>query len=302
MADRPSEGRLLSALVLVQVLFGGLAVAGKLVLPYVPPLALSLSRLGVAAVVLFALERIFVRAPIPPARDLARFALFALLGVALNQGFFLVGLQYSTATNAVLVTATIPAFTLLVAVLLRRERTTLPKMLGLLLSFAGVLTLVLGSLSLGFDTLVGNLFFVINALCYSTYLVLSKPHLGRYDPLTLISWVFIFGFLEMSVVALPGFLATDWGALDGAAWSGFVYVIVGATILTYGLNNWVLRYTSASHVANFVYLQPVVGALAAWLLLGEVLTWRVLLAGALIFAGVALATREFSSRRAGKPF
>lgn len=299
---RPSESRLLVALVAVQVLFGGMAVAGKLVLPFVPPLALALCRLGAAAAVLFALERVLVRSPMPPAKDLGRFAFFALLGVVLNQGLFLTGLQHSTATNAVLLVATIPAFTLLVAVVLGRERTTWPKAAGLALSFAGILVLVLGSLDLGLDTLVGNVLIVLNALSYSAYLVLSKPHLGRYDPLTLIAWVFLFGFAEMALVAAPQLLQADWAAVDAPGWASFAYILVGATILTYGLNNWVLRHTSASHVANFVYLQPVVGALAAWLILDEPLTWRIAAAGALIFAGVALATREFSSRRAGKPF
>ena len=298
----PSATRLTVALVAVQVLFGGLGAAGKLVLAHVHPLALALCRLLAAAVVLWALERVLVRSPMPPARDLWRFAGFALLGVVLNQGLFLAGLARSTATNAVLLVATIPAFTLLVAVVMRHERATLQQVAGFALSFGGVLLLVVGSLRVGWDTALGNAMIVANALSYSIYLVLSKPVLARYDPLTLISWVFLFGALEMSLVGVGPLLATDWSALPASAWAGFAYALVGATILTYGLNNWVLRHATASHVANFVYLQPLVGALAAWWLLDERPTARVLLSGALILAGVALATSRFVSRRAGKPF
>ena len=141
---RPDERTLLVTLVLVQVAFGGLAVASKFALPFVPPLALAFCRLASAAVVLVALERIAVRSKMPPMRDVAKFALFALLGVVLNQGLFLTGLKYTTATNAVLLIATIPAFTLLLAVLFGHEKARPVKLAGLALSFGGVAVLVFG--------------------------------------------------------------------------------------------------------------------------------------------------------------
>src|SRR5581483_6307514 len=113
----PSEARIVASLVAVQVLFGALAVASKMVLPDVPPFALALCRLLAATLVLFALERALVRSPFPGWREVGRFAFFALLGVVLNQGLFLLGTSMTSATHAVLLIATIPAFTLLVGVL-----------------------------------------------------------------------------------------------------------------------------------------------------------------------------------------
>ncbi|HEX2022909.1 MAG TPA: DMT family transporter [Candidatus Thermoplasmatota archaeon] len=300
--DRPSEGKLLAALVAVQVAFGGMGVAAKLVFPHLSPFALALARLLAAAVVLVALERVLVRAPRPPARDLAMFALFALLGTVLNIGLYLAGLERTTATNAILLIATIPAFTLLVAAVLGRERADAVQVGGLLLSFAGVAGLVYakgGTFEIG--GIAGDLMVVANSLCYSVYLVLSKPYLARYDSATLVAWVFAFGAVEMSLVAVPDLLRADWGGLGGAGWAGFAYVLLFGTVLTYSLNAWALRHASASHVANFVYLQPVVGVLAAWLILGEPLSGPILLAGVVILAGVTLATRGFRSRRAGNP-
>lgn len=296
------ERRVVAALVVVQALFGGLAVAAKFVLPFVPPLALALLRLGAATVLLFALERAFVRAPRPPARDLAAFALFALLGVVLNQGLFLVGLERTSATNAVLLVATIPAFTLLVAVLLGHEKASAWKVAGLAVSFAGVALLVVGGgLELGLHTLVGDVLVVLNALSYSIYLVVSRPALARHDPMTLIAWVFLFGTLEMALVAVPGFLAIDWAGFTAVSWTALAYTLLGATVVTYGLNSWALRHVPASRVAGFVYLQPLFGALLAWLLLGETLTWRTLAAGLLILAGVAVAQRARPPRRLPVP-
>lgn len=298
----PSERRLLLALVVVQVAFGGLATAGKYVLPHMPPLALALLRLATAAVVLVALERWAVRSPMPAPRELGLFALLALLGVTLNQGLFLVGLQWTTATNAVLLIATIPAFTLLVAVALRHERATMRRASGLAISFAGVALLVAGGTTWGSQELLGDLLIVANSLCYSAYLVLSRPALARHDPLTVIAWVFVFGFLEMLLVAWPTLDDVAWSAFTWETWTGLAYVLLAATVLTYGLNNWALRFVPASRVASFVYLQPLVGTLLAWVILDETLGWRTLAAGALILGGVALANTVSPSRRAGRPF
>lgn len=301
--ERPSERSLLLALITVQVAFGGLGVAAKLVFPHLTPLALALARLLAGALVLVALERLMVRSGRPPWRDLAAFALFALLGVVINIGLYLEGLERTTATNAILLIATIPAFTLLIAVLMRREKADKVQVAGLALSFAGVAGLVFAKGGdFGLATIAGDLMVVANSFSYSLYLVLSKPYLERYDSTTLVAWVFALGVLEMSLFALPDLVTADWAAFDTRAWLGFVYVLLLGTVLTYGLNAWALRHTSASHVANFVYLQPVVGVAAAALILGEPLTAPILVAGVVILAGVTLATRGFRSRRADKPF
>lgn len=291
--------RLTLVLILVQVLFGGLAVAGKFVLPHIPPFAFALCRLAAAAVVLFAVERAVVRSRRPPPRDLAAFAFLALLGVVLNQGLFLSGLQRTTASHAVLLVSTIPAFTLLVATLRKDEKATAMKVLGLALSFGGVALLVLSAgLDLAAGSTVGNLLIAANALSYSIYLVLSRPYLGRYDPLTVVAWTFVFGTLEMALFGVPQLLRVDWAALDAAAWTAFGYALVGATILTYGLNNWALRHAPASKVASFVYLQPLVGVLLAWLILDEPVGIVLLASGAMILGGVAVANRIRPTRRA----
>ena len=133
--------------------------------------------------------------------------------------------------------------------------------------------------------------------------MLSRPTLERYDPLTLISWVFVLGTAEMALVAAPQIASVHWSALPREAWLGFGYALLFGTVVAYGLNNWVLRHTSASHVASFVYLQPLVGALAAWWLLAERPTGTTLAAAALILAGVAIAGRKGGGlgRRAANP-
>lgn len=291
---------MVGALVLVQVLFGALAVASKEVLPFVPPLALALCRLAAATVALFLLERILVRSRMPSAKDLGRFAVYALLGVVLNQGLFLAGVARTSATHAILLIATIPAFTLLVAVVLRHEKASAFKTAGLAVSFAGVALLALSKDASG-ATLLGDALVAANSVSYSIYLVVSRPALKTHDPLTLIAWVFALGTLEMGLVAVPQLLAADWSGMTPRAWAAFAYVLVGATIVTYGVNTWALRHASSSKVASFVYLQPLVGVLLAVVIRGEPFTATTAAAGLLILAGVAVANRTLPFRRSSAP-
>src|SRR5438067_992051 len=84
----------------------------------------------------------------------------------------------------------------------------------LLVTLGGVAVLVFGrGASFGAGDLLGDLLVVLNSLSYSTYLVLSRPALERHDPLTLISWVFVFGTIEMAIVGVPQLVGVDWHAL-----------------------------------------------------------------------------------------
>lgn len=303
-ATRDPTPTVWASLVTVQVLFGTLAVAGKLAFVALPPAVVAAIRMTSAAIILLALERILVPrgTPMPRGRDLAALAGLALLGVALNQYLFLEGLERTSAIRATLLITTIPPFTLLAALALRREAFRWSKLAGILLAGTGV-ALLLGLDALAFrrGELVGNLLIVANCTMYALYLVLSRPYLARYHALTVVARTFLFGALVMIAIAAPKILATDYAAVPASAWKALAWIVVGPTVGTYALNNWVLTYLDSSTVAAFIPLQPFVTALLAVPLLGETIGWDTLAAGALILAGVVLAAKVAHSRRAGKP-
>jgi drug/metabolite transporter (DMT)-like permease len=68
-------------------------------------------------------------------------------------------------------------------------------------------------------------------------------------------------------------------------------VIVLCTVIPYLLNSWALARTKASRVAAYVFLQPVIAATLAVVVLGERPGWRTAIAAALIFAGLAVILR-----------
>src|SRR3712207_6684377 len=119
-----------AALLAVQVIFGTWPVMGKIALRAVPSTGLVAIRVGGAAVAFLLLLRLRRKLVTPGRRDLARLALYSLLGVVLNQFLYIKGLSLSTAVNAALLNATIPVFTLLVGALLGKDRLTLRVTLG----------------------------------------------------------------------------------------------------------------------------------------------------------------------------
>src|SRR5437899_2658811 len=122
-------------------MFASLGVVAKEALRELHPFALIAFRTPAAALIFLAAWLAGWRERVA-ARDLASIAVYALTGVVLNQLLFIAGLQRTTATNAVVIGATIPVFTVGVAVFLRREAATPAKLLGLAVAFAGALAIV----------------------------------------------------------------------------------------------------------------------------------------------------------------
>ncbi len=280
------------ALVAVQLMFASLGVAGKLALREMTPFALIALRTPTAALVFVAVWLLGWRERIA-ARDLAAIAVYALFGIVLNQLLFIVGLAHTTATNAVVIGATIPVFTVGVAVVLGREHATAAKLGGLAVALAGALGVVLGGAGFesGGGSLVGNLLILGNSLSFAIYLLISRRMLARYRTMTVITWTFVFGALGV----LP-FGARDLAGaapqLSAGAWAAALYIVAFPTLGTYFLNAFALKRAPASLVAIYIYLQPVVGAvLAAWLL-GERPVAGTYLGGLLIAAGIWLVSRD----------
>jgi len=182
-------------------------------------------------------------------------------------------------------------------VLLRREPASAWKFAGIALAALGTVYLIgPDRISLAPEVALGNVLIVFGMLCYAAYFLLAKPMMTRYDSITVSTYVMLFaivGVLPLGLMALRGF---DPGGVRPPVWGWVGYIVVGPTIFTYLLNIWALRRASSNMVAIFIYLQPLLTAVVAPLLLrGETLTTRAAVAGCAIFAG--LATVILAERR-----
>lgn len=122
--------------------------------------------------------------------------------------------------------------------------------------------------------------------------MLARKTVAKLGALRTVAWVMVLGGLEaLPFTAMPT-IAVDWSALPPSAWAAVAFVVLGPTVLTYLLNAWALSRADSSLVAIYVYAQPPIAALASWWLLDIFPSGRVMVAGAIIVVGLALATRK----------
>lgn len=288
-APSPSRTRALIALAVVQVLFGANPVLGKLAIPAFGPGGVVLVRVAGAAVA-FGIARVALRLPAVRGPDLPRLIACSAAGIVVNQLLFMNGLARTSAAHAALLTTTIPAITLAIAIAMGLERATPRRVVGLLVAGAGAALLILARSAggAGGATLLGDGLIVANATVYSFYLVISRPLLARHHAVSVLSGVFGWGLvLTLPYTGIPVAAFTAPG-IPSAAWASLAFLVLGPTVGAYGLNLYALRVVPSSTVALWIYGQPVVAAALAVPLLGEQVTLVMLASGLLTFLGMAI--------------
>lgn len=286
------------SLIVVSLIYGATFVLAKEVMPtYLGPFGFIWVRVLTALTLLAAVQRIFVGEQIQYKRDYGRLALCGFFGSAANMMLFFQGLAYTSPINASLIMTATPVIVLIVAALLLGDRITWQKGLGILMGATGAIYLILNAphqkaeIANSAWSWLGDLLVLLNAASYATYLVLVKPLMQRYNPLTVVKWSFSFGLLYISPLGIPQVAAADWAAMPLNIYATIAFVALGTTFLAYLINAWALRYVSSAVVGSYIYLQPFFATLIALVLFQYGLTlWQVLF-GLLIFTGVYLVNR-----------
>ena len=261
------------ALLFVNVLYGASHVLAKGVMPqFLSPNVFILFRV-LGATLLFWLVISFIGREKIDKTDYPRLIACGLFGVAINQLFFFHGLNLSSAFNSGIIMALNPIMVAILSFFLLKERVTLLRTFGIALGATGAILLTLKGATGKGDSSLGDLFLFINSLSYAIYLVIVKPLMQRYKPITVITWVFTFvlGFVILFPPTVPQFIATNYSGFTSEIILKIGYVIVGVTFLTYLLTMFGLKYLSPTVSSSYIYTQPVTVILFAWLF--AILNW-----------------------------
>lgn len=279
------------ALLFVSAVFGVNSVTAKIALKEIDPMALVCIRITTAAVILYVLQTLFIKERIRSAKDYLKLAYFSVFGIVINQTLFLKGLSLTTAINATVLVTTIPVVTIVIALIMGREKKSFRKITGSILSFIGVL-LLLGTerIDLNNQFFVGNLLVFINAVSFGVYLVIAKDILKRYHPATVTTWTFIFGAIGVMPFGITQAIHLPYADISTTAWLCVTFLILFSSVIVYYINSWALQRTTSSTVAGYIYVQPVVATVISTMILGESLTWATVFASLLIFAGVFIVS------------
>lgn len=263
---------------------------------YIEPTGFVLLR-ATGAMIIFWVISLFTPKEKIDRKDWGRIALGGLFGVALNQTLFFNGLVLTTPVNAALIMTSNPIFVLIVATFMLREKLSARKIGGILLGLAGAVFLIkLQEVKKDApNPSLGNLLVLINALSYGMYLIVIKPIMAKYNPITVVKWVFTVGTVLVLPFGFNQFLELD-SSMPLEAWSRIAYVVLFTTFLAYLFNIFALKNVNASVVSSFIYLQPITTAILSFLFIGETLNWIQMLCGLTIFVGVYLVS--FSGKKA----
>lgn len=281
------------ALFAVQIFFGASAVLGKLALQSFPAMAIVGFRAAGGAAAFCILQRFRGSLRLDKTSHYFYFFIFGLFGVIFNHLLFFEGLSMTTAVNASLLSVMIPIFTIMVSVVLRLDKLSWRKIIGIILASAGVVYLIdPGKASFNSDTTVGNLLLVLNGLSYAIYLVISKKLVSHYGALKSIAWVFLFGAMINLPIGIFSLQSVEISNISLTGWLATAGVVLFPTILAYYWNAWALAKVTPGIVAVYTYLQPLIGLFLAIIFLNEIWTYRILTAMVLIFIGVFLVNSE----------
>ena len=132
---------------------------------------------------------------------------------------------------------------------------------------------------------------LINATSYAMHLVLVKPLMKKYKPITVISRVFFLVYLCFSLW-LEEYQLIEWSVMPKDIFWKTVFVVFCTTFLAYLFNIFGLKTLNTSTVSTYIYLQPVLASIVAILLGSDELSTIKILSTLIIFAGVYLVSLE----------
>jgi drug/metabolite transporter (DMT)-like permease len=298
-AGRPRSPWLLPALGLNVLIASGTFLVAKQTLHEFPPLALAMFRFVLAAGLLWPMSR-WMRpgVRIRPA-DRGRIVMLGILAVPLNQGLFLVGLQWASASHAALLYALTPAFVVMLGLRIGGARPGWGEIGGIALAFAGVALLLLQR-GLHFDphSTRGDVVVLLAVVAWAAYLLLGRDLTRRYGAMVVTAEALLMGtliYLPLGLVALSRFAP---GAVTTAGWIGVLYLAWLTSALNYVIWFWGLRHLKPATVAMLTNLQPIVAASMAWAFLHEPLPAGFAVSLVLVLGGVWL-TQHARVVRAG---
>jgi len=256
------------------------------------PFGLVLLRASGAVILFWLTGALFVREK-ADRKDIPRFALLAIVGVAVNQMCFLKGLSLTSPISAAIMMITSPILVLIIAAIIIRERITAIGVTGILLGFAGAALLMMGNASSDgkSDNISGDVYVFINALSWGTYLVLVKPLMLKYNTVTILRWVFLFGWILVLPFGMTEFGEIRWSEMSGHDWFNALFVVFATTYLAYMLNTYALKELSPSVVSAYIYLQPLLAAVIALYMGSDKIDGLKVISAGMIFTGVYLVSR-----------
>lgn len=285
------------ALLLANIIFGVNNPVARMLMPEVlDPMVLTFFRFS-GGMVLFWVASLFVKQEHVPAKDVLLLFFASVLGLTLNQLPFFFGLSMTSSIDASIVVTMLPIVTMLLAALFLREPITQMKAVGVLVGASGALIIVFSSQSTTQSVngnMAGNLIVFLAVISFSLYLTLFKNLISKYQPVTVMKWMFLFATITGLPFCYGPLVEMNAAALSAGEWMSVGFVVLFATFLGYLLLPIGQKALRPTTLSMYNYVQPIVASLVAIFLGIDHFGYQQALAAVLVFSGVYVVTQSKS--------
>lgn len=282
-------------LALAPILWGGALVAGRVVAAELPPITITWIRFLLVSVFLLPVLRLYEgRLPRPGRRDWLLLVLLSVTGVVVFNLSLFSALKTVTAVRSSVLIALAPSVVAVALVTFFREPAHWNTVAGIVIAFAGaVVTITDGQPArvLEGGISAGDLYLLGCVLSWAVYTILARPAMRHLSALAVLTYASIIGTILLTPFAAQGGIIAALAGQAWSTWGGLLYLSLGAAGLAYLWYYEGIRDVGPGKAAVFLNLEPVSAIALGVVLLGEALTWPVMVGAVLVITGLYLVNR-----------
>lgn len=219
----------------------------------------------IGAALLFWIASFFTKRERVERSDMLHIFFASMLGIILNLGMFLYGVQLTSPVNASIISTISPILTMSLAALFLHEPITKKKSGGVIIGGLGAILLITNSAHASgiSGNIIGDVLCILAQTCYSCYLVFYKGLTTKYSPMTLMKWMFTFSALSSLPFTYSEFANFNFGNIPDLAIYGICFIVIGPTFISYLLLPIGQKNLRPTIISSYNYIQPVVSTIVA---------------------------------------
>ena len=235
-------------------------------------------------------------------KDLIYIFIASMLGIFLTQITFLKAITITTPLDASLINSVTPIFTMFIAAIALKEPISLKKAGGVALSFAGIIVLIINTVSTEGSVTstqpLGVVLILANSLCFALYLGIFRPLISKYSPVTFMKWMFLFSMIVAVPMDLKELMTLNYSGIPMEYRWKLAFVVLFSTFIAYFLIPVGQKILRPTVVSMYSYMQPIIAsAVSIWIGM-DILNWQKIVAAVAVFLGLYLVNK---SRAAVEP-
>ncbi|MHB8174551.1 MAG: DMT family transporter [Nitrospirota bacterium] len=219
-------------------------------------------------------------------RDLWVIALFGIFQTGVQNALFFMGEEYTNASVSAIFINTAPFFVILAAPLFfNTSRLSVPRVVGVLIGFGGVLITSWKYEALRGRYGLGVLLLILSAVTWAGSNIAAKKIMARRDTLTVTGMQMVMGGAPLIALGYK-FEGKFMAGVQPSGWAAIGYLIVFATMIPFLAWYKALKLGEVGKVSVFGFTLPILGVLTGWLILGEPVGARIIVGMTMVAFGI----------------